>query len=533
MRLETGLAAAVLALGWAGGGAAFAVEEGGEAPAAEEAGANPRPEARILRLSLQESVELALRNNLELRVSSYDPSLAAADLDEAEALYEHLFTARVEGGERRTPQWNTRTLPSSGTTVRTIDGSSQDLLISSMGVSRLLPTGANLSFEASIDRTITNTLFLADNPFYETRVGLHLRQPLLRGFGRDVTEAGVRYARDSRDFADMAFRSRTEDLVRRVEASYWFLVNVRGDLESRRQSVAVAEELLRINRARLDAGAGTRVEVSQAEAGMAARHVEQLRSENALRIGEENLLGLLLPRNPDAPSGGPTQIEPSDDPYRDLPPLPAEDVESAVQEALLARSDVRSLRVFVDQAEASVVTAKSEAQVRLDLTASVAYSGMDGTLGESYGESLLTREFPTWSVGLVLEVPLGNRAARARLLRATLQRARAEAQVRARESDIAVQVRNSRRDLESAREQIDAAVRSRELAEEQLRAEKERLRNDKSTTFEVLRLESDLSDARRSELRSLADYRTAIARYDFEVGRILERRGLAPPKPAR
>ena len=473
---------------------------------------------RTLRLSLREAVDLALRNNLDLRAALYGPEIARTRVAEAESLYDHLFTARVSGGENKFPTATTL----SGTTFQASD----DVARAAVSVGRLLPTGGFLGLDASADRTLTNSSFVTINPYYDTRVGLRWRQPLLRGFGQEVTESGIRAAKDGQDFADLDLRSRTEDLVRAVETGYWLLVGARGDVDAQAQSVAVAEDLLRIAEARLAAGAGTRVDVSQAAAGVAARRVDLLRSENIARSLEESLLGLLLPRTPDTPDGADLRVDASDDPRKVLPPLPRETVDAAVDRALVRRSDVRARRVLADLADVDVLRAESDALARLDFESSLAYAGLDSNLGSSYSDSLASREHATWSVGVFLEVPIGNRAARARLERAQLGRTQAGAQIRAIESTAVVRVRNARRDLESTREQIDAATLSVKLAIEQLDAEKERLKNDKSTTFEVLRLETDLTQARRDELRALVDYLTSCTRYEFEAGSLLEARGV-------
>jgi outer membrane protein len=513
---------------------AFAAEEPAAPPAPPDkvdsetrnlapAGEAPKtlPE-RNLRVGLKEAVALALKNNLDLRADSLGPGIAAATLRESESLYDHLFTSRVVGGERKQPVAST--FVGDGTEIH------EDVVTAAMGIRRLLPTGGSISLDAGLDRTLTNSTLYQINPYYDSAVTLNLVQPLLRGAGRARTESGIRFARDAKDIADLEFRSRTEDLVRSVETTYWSLVQARGDVEARAKGVSVAEDLLRISEARLAAGAGTRVDVSQAAAGVAARRVEFLRAENAARSFEENLLGLLFPRTPDAPSGEPMRVETSDEPAKSLPPLPQEEPEAAVARALVDRSDLRIQRATVDQAQVGVLIAESDSKVQLNFEGSFGYRGVESNAGNSFSQSLAQREWATWSVGLFLEVPLGNRAARARVDRALLVREQTEARVRALESTASVRVRNSRRDLESTRRQIDAARRATELAEEQLEAEKERLRNDKSTTFEVLRLESDLTDARRSEIRALVDYLISCVQYDYELGRVLESRGLAPER---
>ncbi|HEU4395225.1 MAG TPA: TolC family protein, partial [Planctomycetota bacterium] len=167
---------------------------------------------RTLRLSLREAVELALRNNLDLRAALYGPEIARTRVAEAESLYDHLFTARVSGGENKFPTATTL----SGTAFQASD----DVARAAVTVGRLLPSGGFLGIDASADRTLTNSSFVTINPYYDTRVGLRWRQPLLRGFGQDVTESGIRAAKDGQDFADLDLRSRTEDLVRGVETGY-------------------------------------------------------------------------------------------------------------------------------------------------------------------------------------------------------------------------------------------------------------------------------------------------------------------------
>src|SRR5688572_4901798 len=259
-----------------------------------------------MRMSIREAVAMAMKNNLDLQASAYGPPVAAANLRAEEALYDHLFTARVAGGQRRAPVAST--FQGNGTEI------AEDTFSAGIGLQRLLPTGGTLALTTGVDRTRTNSNLYQINPYWESDISLNFRQPLLRGAGRDVTEAGVRFSRDARDFADLDLRARTEDLVRLVESTYWGLVQARQDVASQAKSVDVAEDLLRISEARLSAGAGTKVDVSQAAAGVALRRVDLLRSENALRAIEENLLGLLMPRTPDTVTGGDLRVEPADEP---------------------------------------------------------------------------------------------------------------------------------------------------------------------------------------------------------------------------
>jgi outer membrane protein TolC len=520
----------VLAVGILGAGSVRAQDgEPGERDITEEyeeivRTLTPGGERSELRLSLREARSMALRNNLDLQITMFNPSISRASLDDANTLYDTLFTSSATGGESKQP-----VVVNFAGEVGQLES---DTFRGTMALRRLLPTGGNVSLGVSTDRTLSNAGFSALNRRYESNATLFLSQPLLRTAGRDYTEAGIRFSEDQLDISTLDLRNKTEALVRDVELSYWNLVNSLGQVLVQRRSLDVAQDLLRIAEARLQSGAGTQVDVSQAGAGVALREVDLLKAENAVRVSQESLLGLLMTRTPGTDMAKTLRIVPADDPRADLPALPDEDLETGVEQALMDRSDLEILRYRVSQTEITVMRAESDVLAKLDLSGSVSYAGLDGGFSTSFNDSMASRRFPTYNVGLFLEIPIGNRSARARLERAILQRSQAEARVRALQSNVSVRVRNARRDLESARREIDAALRAVALSEEQLAAERERLRVDKSTTFNVLDLEEDLTSARTSFIEALVDYRSAMAAYDFERGRILERRGLAPPPPS-
>jgi len=481
----------------------------------------PGDQRSEIRLTVREAAAMALRNNLDLQVSVFNPAISRTVLDDSLSIYDTLFSSSASGGEAKQP------------VVVNFDGDvdqlESDTFRGALGLSRRLPTGGSVSLGVTTDRTLSNAGFSALNRRYESNATLALRQPLLRTAGREYTEAGIRFSEDQVDISTLDLRNRTEGLVRDVELSYWGLVNTLGQVLVQRRSLDVARDLMRIAEARLASGAGTRVDVSQAGAGMALREVDLLRAENAVRVSQELLLGLLMTRTPGSEMAKTLRIVPADDPRTDLPPLPESPIETDVEQALLDRSDLDILRYRVSQTEITVMRSESDTLVRLDASGSVTYSGLDSGFSNSFSESMASRRYPVYSVGLFLEVPIGNRSARAKLERAILQRSQAEARVRALQSNISVRVRNARRNLESAREQIGASRRAVSLSEEQLVAERERLRLDKSTTFNVLNLEEDVTSAQTSFIEAVVGYRAALAAYDFERGLILERRGLVPP----
>jgi outer membrane protein TolC len=89
-----------------------------------------------------------------------------------------------------------------------------------------------------------------------------------------------------------------------------------------------------------------------------------------------------------------------------------------------------------------------------------------------------------------------------------------------------VEADNAAGQVETASKRIDAARQARLLAAETLAAGETRLRAGAATTFEVLQFQRDLATAAISEIRAMADYNIAVARYHQATGTTLERHGI-------
>src|SRR5204863_4389448 len=76
-------------------------------------------------------------------------------------------------------------------------------------------------------------------------------------------------------------------------------------------------------------------------------------------------------------------------------------------------------------------------------------------------------------------------------------------------------------------ERVGSTREARLYADAALDAEQKKLQNGKSTSFVVLQLQRDLTAARSSEIRALADYNIALSRLALNEGTTLERRKIS------
>ncbi len=304
----------------------------------------------------------------------------------------------------------------------------------------------------------------------------------------------------------------------REEAS----VLARDEVEVRRGALALAEEEVRLSGALRDAGRLAPTDVLQAEAGEAAQREALIAAGAAARTAEERLLRLVAPpARPDDASAYEARVEPSD-----APTIPdgAVDVVRSVRTALRRRPDLRAARSEAEAAAVQVRVADRASLPRLDVVGSVASDGLGRTYGES-GSGLASGETLGWSVGVEVQVPIGNRLGGSRSERAEADERRARLLLRDLETAAVLEVREAARSLETARERAAAAAVARDLSLRKLEAERDRLAQGLSTPFLVSQHREDLSSALIREARAKVEGRLAAARLRKAEGTILDELG--------
>lgn len=467
----------------------------------------PEP-GQVMVLSLQESILLGLKNNLEIAIEGFNPKIRESDITTAKAVFDP--TAFAEVFFARTELQNRSGLATNPVTEDEDVGAA-------VGVRQKLPTGADYELRFDNNRNDTNTSFLGGlNPAYESALTLVLTQPLLKNFGVDVNRTGIKIAQNEREISLDRFRERTMDVVAGIYNAYWDLVFALEDLKVAQRSLDLARELAELNRARVRAGVAAPVEITQAEAELAARQAGVTVAEKQVRDAEDNLKVILnIPK--EGEWGG--AILPSD-PARFTPITP--DLPAAVADALSKRPEYEAAKIDLGNRELTLRFARNQLLPDLALEGSVGLNGLGGSYEDDL-DNLGTTDFYTASVGLVFSVPLGNRAARAEFIKAQLELEQARVSLRSLELGITAEVREAVRRIERNAKLIDETKAARVLREEQLRIERKRLEAGVSTTFEVLTFQRDLAVAQSAEVRAVTEYNKSMANLDRVRGVVLEK----------
>lgn len=491
-----------------------------------------------LELSVADVVIETLANNHEIQIQGYSLRIDEYEIPVQKGIYDLMLNARAEFS-RIEEQTSTSSFASTG-----INSTRRRQFLA--GLSQLFPTGATLDLGYAIARStnLFSSISLAflpgivspDNPLglpvpmfssttrtdvqYRQSFTAALTQPLLRGFGPAVTNANIRIAQLERQGSAADFQTQVEETLLLALETYWQLIEAIELHKVAVVSYSAAADLLRVNRARYDAGVLPLTDVLQAEAAVGGRRVDVINARRSVRELEDRLKQILL-LQPDAPLWE-AQLRPSQPfAWREIDV----DLEESIDVALDRRAEIRRATSNIDQADVQLQVARNNLLPRLDLIGEVESSGLDDDGTGAY-RTAKDGKYISYTAALQFSYPLQNRAARYRHRQARAQAEMAGENLQAVVDRVALDVRNAVRLLRTARERIDVTQSQVRAAQALLDAELKRLDVGVSTAFQVLQFQEDLAEAQANHLRAVVDYNRAAIRLERARGTLLDTYGV-------
>ncbi len=449
----------------------------------------PSAAADLLELTLDEAVSTALRENLSMEEAEIAIRGAEADIKTNMGEFDPALRFDIDASHSIEPTPTIVTSPEEDTI---------GYGVSFFGKAR---TGTEYEIRYQGRRTeIGENPFFRINQYYSTGVTLLLNQPLLKGFGTSVQGARVDASRKGLDAARLEAGHKAMEVIAETAAAYWQLYFARSDLEVAEDSLKLAENTLLEVRTKIKAGALAPVEVYKAEAEAAVRQERLLRAEKTVLDAEDALRALMDYED------WAREIIPIDSPPapEDVPPL-----EGLLEAATGNRPDyLRALKDFEGKKILSRFY-KNQKLPDLSLTAGAGLSGLDESLGNAVDDAA-SGDFYTFQAGVSLSIPLGNRSAAGRYLKAKREEEAARLNVERIKKTIVVEVREALRALRLAGESIKATGRTKVASEKRLQAEEERFRLGMATLNDVLRFQEEFAETLSSEVRASTDYARAL-----------------------
>jgi outer membrane protein TolC len=478
---------------------------------AQDAPSAPRNRA-TLSLTLRDCYEMALRNNLDISIERIAPRITETSILSERAVFDPSLALNAVFQSSSRPLNASQSASALG--LRSVRSQQIQTGLTLEGKA---PTGLQYSVQAT-NNASGNTLN-AFHDEYSAFAGLTVSQPLLKNLGFDNNLVGIRVARKNHEISMDVLTQRIMEAVSAAQKAYFDLVFARQELEVRRESLELAETLLKENKARLAAGVMSPLDVTEAEAAVAARREEVLVAERAAH-DQENLLKRII--SADVAALRNTTLVPVDTP---LEKEIIVDTDVSLRDALEHRPDYLQAKKEVERRQLVVQFTRNQLLPQMDLQGSYGVNGLRREYWPAYSEALEWRN-PQWSVGVVISIPLGAKRERANHAAAKLESERALLNLKRAEQNLFVEVDNAAAAVQTNFKRIAAAGEAKRLAEEKLAAEKKKLDAGTSTSFFVLQFQQDLARARANQLRAILDYNKSLIDLYYAEGTLLKRLGL-------
>ena len=397
--------------------------------------------------------------------------------------------------------------------------------------------GLTAQLTYSSTRVSLNSQFYNLNPFTSGALDLVLTQNLLQNFGRAVIGRNIRVQKNNLKVSALQFK---QQLIATVSAAlnlYWDLVSFDADLRARQREVSTAQQLLDDNKKLVQFGTAAPIEITRAESQLYASQQDLVTSQTNL-LQQETILKNYLSRNGVAEAGLTNLHVVPLDKFE----IPAKDeshpLEELTHQAVEKRAEMQQARLNLESNQMNLVGIRNSLKPTLQAFAELTNNGLSGSLtalglieGGSgplvggYGNLLseiFRRDYPNYSAGISLNIPLRNRAAQADYATSLLELRQNELNLRKNTNQIRVDVQNAVLGLEQARARYEAAVKSRVLQEQTLAGDQKRYALGATVAFQVVQDQRDLATAQSAEVQSMANYTHARITLDQALGTTLE-----------
>jgi outer membrane protein TolC len=397
-------------------------------------------------------------------------------------------------------------------------------------------TYAQLTYSSAWDKF--NSLSFNINPYSSATLDFQISQNLLQGFGRPVLGRSIRVSKNNEKVSDLQFKQQVITTVSAVLNLYWDLVSFNQDLKARKDELATAQALFEDNKKQVQIGTLAPIEVTRAESQVYASQQDLLISQTNL-LQQETVLKNALSRNGVAsPTIAEVHIIPLD--HIEVPPTDnLRPIDELVQEALNRRVEIAQDRINIDSNKINLKGIKNGLKPSLQVFADMNNTGLSGpanVLGPDQVQpvpyltggysnvlaQIFRRNFPSYSAGLSLNIPLRNRAAQSDYVTSALELRQSELTLQKAMNQVRVDVNNAVIGLRQARVRYDSSVKARILQQQTLDADKKKYTLGASTVFQVVQDQQNLATAESAETQALANYSHARIAFDQSIGTTLD-----------
>jgi outer membrane protein len=324
--------------------------------------------------------------------------------------------------------------------------------------------------------------------------------------------------------SEFALNRTRQSVASQTQRLYYEVLRTRRLLEVSQLNLKYSTQQLDRVRETARLGSASLVNVYQQQAQVGQDELRVVQSESDYALAKANLSAYLaLDVTDEAEFADPTIVNEIDEVEFQKQKSIAADLRGLVDQAMERRTDYLSSREAFAATDASVTQARSGYYPRLSASASYSLTGrtqrdlltkvVTASEFENFGVS---RSF-SWGLSLSLPIYSGFRTNES-VQRALVARKNAEEGLRETERKIQVEVKTALLQLESAQKSYEAAVKSLQYQEQNLKVSQEKYNVGSGTLLDLLFAQNNFTNAQVTRINAVYQYLNAKSQFELAVG---------------
>ncbi len=472
-------------------------------------------------VNLDDLITRALMYSAQIKVFGDLPLIRETAIDEACAEFDWRMFLDTRWDDISDPVGNVLT---TGGAPRFRD----HLWSSTAGFERKNISGGVFETRQRIAYQNNNSKFFLPNNQGTSRWSMSYTQPVMRGRGELYNKSLIVLARIDASVAGDEFSRQLQSHLLEIARGYWTLYLERGSLLQKRRLLERAERIgIDLNaRAGIDTVQSQLVRV---QAAVAQRRSDLVRAEMAVRNAQDRLNALV--NDPQFALTESLELIPEETPLRVPIKLDAAD---SLSTALDRRPELNQSLRQIRAASVRLGMSRNELLPQLDVVLEAYVAGLRGSgdIPAAWVDQFSVGE-PSYAAGLIYQVPIGRRAAHARLRRRRLELRQLQNQFRATVETLLLEVKVAIREVETGYQDLLAKYHAMRAASEEVDYIEQRWRRlageERSVNLyleDLLRAQERLTAAEFAFLQAETTYGLSLINLKRANGTLLQAEGI-------
>ena len=470
----------------------------------------------MVSLTLERLVHAVIKANYELTSQKIKVDIAKYQVEMERGIYEPLMNLEVGYLRTKVPNSAEEQL-SRGY----LDIYKDNLRYATAGVKGLLSTGAEWNLDLSNGAKRSNLIDETQDygTEYDGGVSFTFKQPILRNYGVEVTEAKINIAKVNEKIVLKEYSAKMVDLIASTVKEYWTLYGAQKLYENWTHSLKVTQKMLKDVELQVENGKMAATEISEVRSAILQRKAEILTYRSKIIELQNRIMSLL-------------NISVQEYPNLFIIAIDSPEIEKRVKTRPLNESFDMALKNLPEyeltklkHQQEQIKTDYNENQLLPDV--SIKGSLSTAGLGSAYGEArdqIYSDSYVSYSIGVSVDMPLfGNKAAQENLKISKMKLQDAKLEIEASQRVLNNILNTKIEQVKSQQSRLDLYKEELSYQSELLTVEKQKLQNGKADIRDVMNYENYVFEAHRKLLNGIINWKLSETLLDKATGEIFEK----------